>query len=337
MTKRAFRFAVQGTAQDREQWLATAHRAEELGYSTLMLPDGMQLLSPLPALAVAAGATSSLRVGTFVLASPLRAPRLAAWDAHTLSVLTGGRFELGLGAGRPEVVEQSVELLGQPATSGAERLAQVEQTIDDLRFLDKDQHTPVLMAAGGPKARALAAAKADIVTLAASPLASRDEVAQLAAEIREAAGGRADKIEFASPLFAVGDEVPPWVERVMQVDAATLADRDSLLILRGSTQEMADELQRRRDAVGISYITVNAVFVEQLAPVVELLAGRLVWHQGGGRAREWHGSHGIRSSGRSRPVPAAVRRRRRPAPAGGPPFRPGRPGGRTVRRHARPA
>jgi probable F420-dependent oxidoreductase len=274
MTKRAFRFAVQATAQDREQWLATARRAEELGYSSLMLPDGMQLLSPLPALAVAAGATTSLRVGTFVLASPLRAPRLAAWDAHTLSVLTGGRFELGLGTGRPEVVEQSVQLLGQPPTSGAERLAQVEQTIDDLRLLDKDQHTPVLMAAGGPKARALAAAKADIVTLAASPLATRDEVAQLAAEIRTAAGVRADEIEFAMPLFAVGDEVPSWVEQMMQVDAATLAARDSLMILRGSTEEMADELRRRRDVIGISYISVNAMFVEQLAPVVELLAGR---------------------------------------------------------------
>src|SRR5258707_10648989 len=175
MTTKPFRFALQATAQDREQWLATARRAEELGYSTLMLPDGLQLLSPLPALAVAAGATTALRVGTFVLASPLRAPRLAAWDAHTLSVLTGGRFELGLGTGLPQVAEQSVELLGQPARSGAERLAQVEQTIDDLRLLDRDQHTPVLMAVGGPKARAGAAAKADIVPLAASPLASRDE------------------------------------------------------------------------------------------------------------------------------------------------------------------
>jgi probable F420-dependent oxidoreductase len=274
MTTKPFRFALQAVAQDREQWLATARRAEELGYSTLMLPDGLQLLSPLSALAVAAGATTALRVGTFVLASPLRAPRLAAWDAHTLSVLTGGRFELGLGTGLPQVAEQSVELLGQPARSGAERLAQVEQTIDDLRLLDRDQHTPVLMAAGGPKARAVAAAKADIVTLAASPLASRDEVAQRVAEIRAAAGDRASQIEFAMPLFTVGDEVPSWVERSMQLDAATLAASDSLMMLRGTTQEMADELRRRRDALGISYISVNAAFREQFAPVVELLAGR---------------------------------------------------------------
>jgi probable F420-dependent oxidoreductase len=274
MTTRPFRFAVQATAQDREQWLATARQAEDLGYSTLMMADGLQLLSPLPALAVAAGATSSLRVGTFVLASPLRAPRLAAWDAHTLSVLTGGRFELGLGTGLPEVADQAVQLLGQPATSGAERLARVEQTIDDLRLLDRDQHTPVLVAAGGPKARALAAAKADIVTLAVSALASRDEVARQVAEVRAAAGQRAGRLEFQMPLFAVGDEVPSWVQRLTQIDAATLAASDSLMMLRGTTQEMADELRRRRDDLGISYVSVNAAFAEQLAPVVELLAGR---------------------------------------------------------------
>ena len=91
MSTMPFRFAVQATPQDGPQWLATARRAEELGYATLMMPDGMQLLSPLPALALAAGATSSLRVGTFVLASALRPPGLAAWDAHSLSVLAGGR------------------------------------------------------------------------------------------------------------------------------------------------------------------------------------------------------------------------------------------------------
>ena len=144
-----FRFALQAAPQDQRQWLAIARRAEELGYATLLMPDGLQLLSPMPALAIAAGATTSLQVGTYVLASPLRAPRLAAWDAHTLSLLSGGRFQLGIGTGRPEVAQQSMDLLGQPAASPAQRLAQVAQTIDELRALDGDQHTPVLVAAGG--------------------------------------------------------------------------------------------------------------------------------------------------------------------------------------------
>jgi alkanesulfonate monooxygenase SsuD/methylene tetrahydromethanopterin reductase-like flavin-dependent oxidoreductase (luciferase family) len=274
MTARPFRFAAQAVPQDGEQWLATARRAEELGYSTLLMPDGMQLLSPLPALALAAGATTSLHVGTFVLASPLRAPRLAAWDAHTLSLLTGGRFELGVGTGLPEVAEQSVRLLGRPETTVSQRLALAEQTIDDLRALDGQRHTPVLMAAAGPKARAVAAAKADIVTLAIGPMTNREEVAGLAAGVRAAAGDRASRIEFAMPLFVVGDEAPAWTQQFLQADMATLIAHDSLMILRGSPRQMADELQRRRDDLDISYVSVNAVFMEQLAPVVELLTGR---------------------------------------------------------------
>jgi alkanesulfonate monooxygenase SsuD/methylene tetrahydromethanopterin reductase-like flavin-dependent oxidoreductase (luciferase family) len=274
MTSRPFRFAMQATPADGEQWLAAARRAEDLGYSTLLMPDGTQLLSPLPALAMAAGATVSLRVGTWVLASPLRPPRLAAWDAHTLSVLTGGRFELGIGTGRPEAVEQSVRLLERPAPDGRQRLALAEQTIDELRRLDQNQHTPVLMAAAGPKAIALAAAKADIITLATGPLSSRDEVAAMVAKANQAADGRASQLEFAAPLFVVGDEAPPWVARFLQVDYATLVALDSLYILRGTATEMADELRRRREVTGISYISVNGAFAEQFAPVVELLADR---------------------------------------------------------------
>src|SRR6266699_3578720 len=196
----AFRFAVQATPRDGDQWLATARRAEELGYSALLMPDGTQLLSPLPALALVAGATTSLHVGTWVLASPLRPPRLAAWDAHTLSALTGGRFEMGIGTGRPEVEEQSVRLLGRPAPDG------------------------------------------------------RDEVARLVNEIRQTAADRTERIEFASPLFVVGDEAPPWVQRFLDADMAELTARDSLQILRGTPRQMADELQRRRDTVGTSYV-----------------------------------------------------------------------------------
>src|SRR5205823_14907070 len=126
MTSRAFRFGVVAAPQSGgEQWRKTARRVEELGYSTLLMPDGMQLLSPWSSLAVAASVTTTLRVGTFVLASPLRAPRLAAWDAHSLSEVTDGRFELGIGTGRPEVIQQAVEQLGRPETNGTQRLAQV--------------------------------------------------------------------------------------------------------------------------------------------------------------------------------------------------------------------
>ena len=273
MTALPFRFAAQAAPEDADHWLGLARRAEALGYSSLLMPDGMQLLSPLPALALAAGATTTLRVGTWVLASPLRPARQAAWDAHTLSLLTGGRFEFGVGTGRPVAAADAVRLLGQPEMTVPQRLARVEQSIDDLRALDGQRRTPVLLAAAGPKSRALAAAKADIVTLATGPFAAREEVAALVAGVREAAGERGAGLEFAAPVFVVGDEAPPWMLRFLGTDMATLIARDSLMILRGTPAQMAGELRRRREVTGISYFSVNAAFLEQFAPVLESLAG----------------------------------------------------------------
>lgn len=273
MTTQAFRFAVYAAPEDGEQWLAVARRTEELGYSTLFMPDGLRLPSPFPALGLAAGATASLRVGTFVLASPLRPPRLAAWEAHSLSMLSGGRFEFGIGTGRPDVADDAVRLLGRPPATVGQRLEQVTQTISELRQLDGDRHTPVMIAASGPKARAAAAAAADIVALAGGPFTTREEHAGHIAEISAAAGQRADQLEFAAPLFVVGDEPSPFALRFLQTDMATLVARDSLMILRGSVREMADEMRRRRDATGISYIIVNGFCMDAFAPVLELLAG----------------------------------------------------------------
>lgn len=272
MTDKPFRFGLIAMAEDGEQWLGLARRAEELGYTALLMPDSLRSPSPFPALALAAGATTTLRVGTWVAASPLRQPRLAAWDAHTLSTLSGGRFDFGIGTGRPEVADDAVNLLGQPPLSPAGRLAQVERTIDELRALDGEGHTPVTIAAGGPKARALAAAKADRVTIAAGPFASREEVAALIAEVRGQAGDRGEELEFAAPVFVVGDDAGPWAERYLRTDAKTLIERDSLVILPGSPREMADELQRRRETLGISYFAVSAFFAEAFAPVADLLA-----------------------------------------------------------------
>lgn len=271
MTDKPFKFCVISEPEDEKQWLNVARQAEDLGYTTLLMADVLTAPSPFPALAVAAGATTTLRMGTWVIASPLRAPRMAAWDAHTLSTLSGGRFDLGIGSGRPFVLEDAEKLIGLQTPKASERLAQVEKTIDELRALDGDAHTPVLIAAGGPKARALAAAKADRVTLATSPFATRDEVAERVADVRGQAGDRGRDLEFIAPIYVIGDEAPPWVPRLLRTDMKTLIEHDSLNILRGSPQEMADELRRRRETLGINCFTVNAVFIERFAKVIELL------------------------------------------------------------------
>jgi hypothetical protein len=77
-----------------------------------------------------------------------------------MSVLTGRRFEFGIGTGHPGNIRQAVDVIGMPETTAAQRLEQVERSIDRLRELDGDRHTPVLMAVSGRKALAVAAAKA---------------------------------------------------------------------------------------------------------------------------------------------------------------------------------
>jgi probable F420-dependent oxidoreductase len=264
---------VAAPTEGAEAWRNTARRAEQLGYSTLLAPDNLHLVSPTVSLAVAASVTTKLRVGTFVYASPLRTPRATAWEAHSLSTLTEGRFELGLGTGLPTMKESAREL-GLPYGSGPERLTQIRETIDHLHALEGSSHTPVLVAAMGPKALALAAEKADIVTLNSGPLAERDEIAKMLSVLREHAGKRIEEIELSTNIFVVGDEIPASVRRFIGVDVKTLAAHKSLTLLRGTHQEIVDELQRRREELGISYVSVNGAFLEQFAPIVETLTGK---------------------------------------------------------------
>src|SRR5262249_25962076 len=109
-----FRFGVVAAyATSQAAWVTTARRAEELGYSTLLIPDRTTIgsLAPIPALAVAASMTTSLHVGSYVFSNDYRHPVLLAREAATLDLLSDGRFELGLGAG---VSSSEFEQMGMP-------------------------------------------------------------------------------------------------------------------------------------------------------------------------------------------------------------------------------
>jgi alkanesulfonate monooxygenase SsuD/methylene tetrahydromethanopterin reductase-like flavin-dependent oxidoreductase (luciferase family) len=270
---RRFRFGVVAEPEyTGERWRAVARRAEELGYSTLLMPDGLQLLAPLPAVAVAAAVTSTLRVGTFVLASTVRPPRTAAWEAHSLAVLTDDRFELGIGTGNRWVNRAAVEEIGMPETTPGQRLDLVRRTVAHLRALETTTRTPVMIAAGGPRSRALAGELADVVTFAHGPYAGRGEVEGMIGDVEQAAGGR--DVEYCMNVLVVGEVIPQRLVPLVGDDHGALVEADSMYLLRGTPRQMADEIQRRRDALGFSYVTVNALYPEEFAPVVELLAGR---------------------------------------------------------------
>ena len=275
MGDRRFRFGViaQHTGSG-EQWRAAARRTEELGYDTLLMPDGLHLLAPMPALAVAASVTTELRVGTFVLASTARPARIAAWEAHSLTALTDNRFDLGIGTGNPWMNRQVVEEVGLPETTPGQRITQIRDTVKHLRELDTEARTPVMIAAGGPRMRAMAGEIADIVTLPHPPFATRAEVRQLIDETRDAAGERADEIEFNMNVLAVGDTMSPGLEALVGADLTSLIANDSLFVLRGTPRETADEILRRRDLLGYSYVTLNGLHRDTFAPVIELLRDR---------------------------------------------------------------
>src|SRR5258708_38702557 len=250
---RPFRFGV-GTPirTDLPTWRDRVRRIADSGYSTLLMPDVPQWQpAPGPTLAVAA-TLADLRVGTWVYASPLRPPWMTAWEAHSLSVLTDGRFEMGIGTGRPGI-EQELRELGLPVLPPGERLAQVRETVRVLRELDgPDLHTPVVMAVRGPKARALAADVADTVNFALMPGESRVEVAGLARDFRAVRD-----VELALHVSVIGDTVAPFMAPP-GTDPAALRAADSLAILPDDPAAAAEEIQRRREEIGFSYFVFGA-------------------------------------------------------------------------------
>src|SRR5439155_5769036 len=197
---RPLRFGVVAPLQtDLPMWRDHVRRIADSGYSTLLMPDVPQWQpAPGPTLATAAALTG-LRVGTWVYAAPLRPPWMMAWEAHSLSVLTEGRFEMGIGTGRPGI-EDELRERGLPVVSPGGRLTQVRETIKTLRDRGgADLHTPVVMAVRGPKSQALAAEVADIVTFVLPP----NEAGASATEL--ARGFRASRdVELALHVAVVG-------------------------------------------------------------------------------------------------------------------------------------
>jgi probable F420-dependent oxidoreductase len=297
--ERPFRFGVvSGAARSGDEWAARARRVEALGYATLVIPDNLQYtLAPLPALAMAAAATRTLRVGTYVLPNDFRNPVLLAKDVATLDLLSGGRFELGLGAGRPDAAAEN-RMLGLPFDSGAVRIARLAESIGILKALlagqpvssggtyypVADAHVspapvqqprpPILVAGSGRQLLRLAAREADIIALGLPPDATEATVAERISWLRAAAGDRFAHIELNVNLMSVAGQVPRWIAAQLHLTAQDLADRGSVSAVSGTTDQMCEQLIQRRAQLGLSYMLVSDELMELFAPVVERLTGR---------------------------------------------------------------
>src|SRR5262245_2686254 len=310
---RPFRFGVNvRTAGSAAEWAEKARKVERLGYSILLVPDHLaELLAPFPALAAAALATTRLRVGTAVLNNDFRHPVLTAREAATLDVLSGGRFELGLGAGHMRSEYEQAGLAFDAGSTRVERLA--EAVVIVKRLLEGDTvtftgrhyrvtgHTihprpvqrprpPIFIGGNAPRVLEVAAREADIVGLTGIAFrrgGAAPDVADFRAAIvddrvaltREAAGARVQQLELSALVqrVIVTDDCRKAAEEVAAGRWATLTADDVLAspyVLIGTTDEMIDQLRARRERWGISYVMTHEAFVDALAPVVERLAGR---------------------------------------------------------------
>lgn len=305
---RPFRFGLQcrGPA-DRDGWRALARQAEDLGWSTLTLPDHFEgALAPTPALMAAADATTTLRVGTIVYANDYRHPVVLAKETASMDVLSGGRFELGIGAGwmttdyeqaglaldRPGVrIERLTEALavlrglwaGGPCTLRGEHYR-----IDGLEGTPAPATPggpPVVIGGGGERMLRLAGAEADVVginvNLAAGVIDARAFPDGTAAAtdakvrwVREAAGERDPELHVRVHLAVVTDDRESVIEQLAGGFGLTPAEaRETPHAVIGSVEQICEQLQERRARWGISYLGLSADQLEAFAPVIDRLAG----------------------------------------------------------------
>jgi probable F420-dependent oxidoreductase len=266
---------------------------ESAGFDVLTLPDHLvPTLSPFAGATAAAMATTRLHTGTLVLNNDLRHPVDVARETATIAAMTGGRFELGLGAGHMKSEYDAVGLAYEPGRTRVDRLIesiQVIRALLDGEPIDADSghyrihagagslvapppgRVPLLVGGNGTRVLQLAGRMADIAGLAGFTH-NRDatevrlthfDAAGLEdriAVVRNAAGDRFDAIELNALIqFVVHTDdrqaaATELAARVGGVSAEFVLDSPFMLI--GAHEQMAETLLDRRRRFGVSYWSV---------------------------------------------------------------------------------
>ncbi len=310
MTKaRPFRFGVVAeSAPSREAWIELVRRSEYLGYATFLLADHyVNEFPPIAALMAAADAASTIRIGSIVFNNDFRHPVLLAKEVATLDLLSGGRFELGIGAGwhRPEY-----EQIGLPFESAGIRISRLEEALSIIKqFFTKETVTfagkhytvtnlqafpkplqrpypPIFMGGGGKRLLSLAGREADIIGLhlkvnddgtVDARETTEEALAQKVEWVRQAAGERFAAVELNLLLGGVViTEYPQQAaeQRIQEIGRPGVTAEQLLAnpyLLIGSAEQLAERMQRWRDQFGISYLVVGTEDMEAFAPVVARL------------------------------------------------------------------
>jgi probable F420-dependent oxidoreductase len=284
---RPFRFGLVCDANEPGP-AAIARRAAGAGYATVLFPDHTESLAPMPAMIAAAAAAGHIRVGTQVLNVAFRPLGLLAQEAATVDVLTGGRLELGLGAGH---AGDEVRAVGLPFESNRRRIAEVERALrvlprlfagetvteeaaprEPLREYRLDPvptRIPLMVGGNGDRILAVAAAGADIVQFTGftTPPGSSyahftmDGLADRVDHVRRVAGERFAGIELSllvQRAIVTGDARRVVAElAVVRSGALTIEQAlDSPFLLAGTVDAICDRLVELRERFGVSYLTV---------------------------------------------------------------------------------
>jgi probable F420-dependent oxidoreductase len=314
-----FRFGLQVSSLPPQEWRETARRIEALGYSTLFLPDHFRIQwEPATALAAVAGATERLRVGALVYDIDYRHPVIYAKAAATLHIMSGGRHEFGIGAGwmetdyveaglpydragvRIERLEEALQIIlsmwSEERTSFEGRHYTIRE-IAQAAELPENDRPRVLIGGGGKKLLTIAGRYADIAGINPkvpegkitadtprdlAPERVREKVGWVRAGA-EGAGRNPEEIEFSSLTFitAITDD-PKSVREGLASNTGMTEEQvaDCPLFLTGPASEIRDQLERRREETGISYVVIQSADVDMALieafakEVVEPLAGR---------------------------------------------------------------
>ena len=310
--KQAFRFGmVYSPRPSPMEWPDRVREVEALGYDTLLLSDHLDGQYAIgPALGAAAALTTRLQLGGLVYCNDFYHPVLLAREAATLDQISGGRFQLGLGAGwnardytraglafdapsdRIDRLAESVRVIrhcfdGEPFTFTGKHY-QVSVDHSAIPDLPPPGRPSILIAGGGRKILRMAGELADIVQVNPrmswdgqaesmfSPANSEAGTAQKVGWVKEGAADRAENVELSVSVWAATvtddrERAARYLARRADVDVdGVLASPHALI---GSVGEIADTLQRRRDELGLSYIVIDEWYRHTLAPVVERLTG----------------------------------------------------------------
>jgi probable F420-dependent oxidoreductase len=308
---RPFRFGLQClTAESARAFAEGARQAEDLGYSTLFIPDHFvdHPLAPVPAMAAAAAHTTTLRVGALVLGNDYQHPVTLARELATVDLLSDGRLEIGIGAGWMTV---DYDKAGIPLDRPGVRIDRLAESITVIKGLMADgpfsfqgqhyqvaeldgtptpvqrPHPPFVIGGGGRRMLGLAAREADIVGINAnlrSGEGGADAALSLSGErtdekvgwVREAAGDRYDQLELQTLTGFVHftDDRRSMAASVAPAFGTT-EDRafESTALLMGTVDQMIDDIRSWRDRWDISYVVVPQEVAAEFAPVVAALVG----------------------------------------------------------------